>query len=800
MSTTIIACLRKLLGFRGTTPAIPHDPDFWRQLGHHELTAIAIAQCFSEYWIHKGAAKPESKARYCLRRLTGEIPISCDNPQKPSRSFPDHMLETHPLHWCVAYTCFLYPLSQAVEIARIAAVRRCHDRQLAYYRLVRQDFDVLRATQVAFALKFRKNRTPVEPSFWRQIGHNPPHSRRLIRCCPEYWFPRTKPSWRKAVCFARRSLKRLGLQLEKPDHNFYELAAIGKADIRRRDPAYWYMQGHDWNEALLKAVHEAFGGLCPCAKEFFQIRRLIKDAESEGELLADGNIHVAGPHLGFQDEYEFLQQRRRHKTSRRSSPQWGPLKLTSKASARAHCCAIGLPGAGTDTLLHVLMDSVRKSRWLVVDGGHNLLPAVLSARPAEHVFLLNPFDARACGWSIAEDAANLSQIQQLVAAILPDDPSSDATILESARQILTALIVTFNRQAPGKWGLSHLFAALQENSLAVVLSSSPDTSRLFDLLATTPHLSLVAEYLHAKLAPLQPLAAASRRAARHVSISAWLQSSSALVLACHQPHQSALASVNRIILRLLTSRMLEVQPRSRRTRVFISDLDQVGRLDGLVAMLTQGAANGISVALTVTDLDILQRYYGSEATGILSLCDNYAILRTNNPSTARWASQLIGTETIKMLHKTKGTLSGKTSRGMTITTTERLLVPPAAFQALPLQKDNSLVVGFFKTHGRRIFRGQITRSSIPLMTKSGTPTTEVASFIPSANDAPMLSDEADTLLQDLGFPISESSARSCRKNHDRMSHSAKTPMAAPMNDSDFDMDDFPRIRLPRRKD
>ena len=136
---------------------------------------------------------------------------------------------------------------------------------------------------------------------------------------------------------------------------------------------------------------------------------------------------------------------------------------------------------------------------------------------------------------------------------------------------------------------------------------------------------------------------------------------------------------------------------STKTWVFLSDLCQIGRLEPLSTLLSRGPAADVTVALTLEDVEMLQRHYPYELTGILGLCGNYALLKMPNPITARWASQLLGIEKVQIFYQTEGTLSGKTSHGVTLTNAERPLVAPTEFQELPSPEHYRGPVGYFKS-------------------------------------------------------------------------------------------------------
>ena len=179
-----------------SSKALPHDPAdpaFWVQLGHTETRAREIAECFPAYWQRLGSRHPNWAARYCYARQIGDLPLHWQTPRYPERAKPERLPETDPFMWCCVSGHDLYPLEQAIEYSVLAARkkgnRKLRTQREEWYQLYRSDNNYDRRI-----LRFSENRTPDNPLFWRQLGHNPAHSRRLVRCCPEYWFRRSQCS------------------------------------------------------------------------------------------------------------------------------------------------------------------------------------------------------------------------------------------------------------------------------------------------------------------------------------------------------------------------------------------------------------------------------------------------------------------------------------------------------------------------------------------------------------------------------------------------------------------------------
>lgn len=782
----------------------PADSGLWTRSGHTETRAREIAECFPEYWQRLGSPHPQRNARYCFARQIGDMPLHWKYPRSPNFADTEELPETDPLMWCRVKGHDLYSLEQAVEYSLLAAKKKANPK----LKPQREEWWRLRWSGRYFdrkRLHFSEKRTPLNPLFWRQLGHNPAHARRLVRCCPEYWFQRSLCSWNEAARCATQTLHRIASRLHTQRALCYELAESDQYDIAKRDPAYWHLEGCDWDETLRKVIKEALKSPPEGCVRMLEVRDELRKAGRHAELLRDRAIHVRGPVLGYQPEYERVQKLRRRKSAQEPPavawPRWGPLELDTERAATAHCCAIGPRRQGTDTLLRILMSSVTAERWLVLDGWNELLPAIQAFRPETQIYLLNPLDARSCAWNIAEDTLNSQQAQLVAGAILPPDAHHDATLLEIARTILVQVMETLNAKAPQAWQLLHLIAALEDNNLETVLCSDPPAASLYETVATYPHFRLITAFLRSRLQPLKPVAAAWLHSSQSISVSAWAQSPCALVLSNDFAQQHVLGPLNRIVFHVAASRLLRIPPVAMgHTWVFFSDLTQIGRLDALSTLLSQGEAAGVTAVITLEDVELLQRHYGPETTGILSLCGNYAFLKMTNPVTAHWASQVIGIEKVRIIHQTTGTLSGKTSRGVTITNAERPVVPATSFQQLPMPFESRKLTGYFRNFERRVYRGHVDPPRVLGHQGLREPGPPEPNFVPRPDDQLQFPLDTAAVLAAIGFtPNRNVPLAPRRKSKTRpFSDTGGNKNAADTSQLSvhFDPDEFPRIDLP----
>src|SRR5262249_53998029 len=147
-----------------------------------------------------------------------------------------------------------------------------------------------------------------------------------------------------------------------------------------------------------------------------------------------------------------------------------------------------------------------------------------------------------------------------------------------------------------------------------------------------------------------------------------------------------LDAINRVLFQRLVELLL-AQPEADgvRTYLFLDELRDAGKLDGLGRLLTKGRSKGCAAVLGFQDIEGLRDVYGERAANeLVGQCGNKAILRLESPATAEWASQVLGeqegydrsrSETAVGLEKVSGTLSEHLAR--------RPAVLPSEFYCLP---------------------------------------------------------------------------------------------------------------------
>lgn len=355
-----------------------------------------------------------------------------------------------------------------------------------------------------------------------------------------------------------------------------------------------------------------------------------------------------------------------------------------------HFLVTGASGSGKTTVINRVLADVAKpsfgSRLLVYDAKTELLPLLYCLREVQEkqvwggtskIHVLNPLDARCSAWKISKDIDNIISARQLATTLVGEgdggEHDSAAFFNAATVDILTGVEMCFIECAPNAsaWTFRDvILTMLNPPYLRFILSQ--DTTRdgrNFPLLyriretyfgegADSRTVGNIRASISTRLSDFEPIAAAWAKAAPQLdspaqfSLTDWIESTDEiLVFGNDESARTALDPLNRLLFKRATELLLareEQTPAQKRaaenqTWVFLDEVREAGKLDGLGRFLTKGRSKGICVFLAFQDIDGLRDVYGTEvANEICAQCNNVAVLRLNSPSTASWASDLFG--------------------------------------------------------------------------------------------------------------------------------------------------------------
>jgi hypothetical protein len=153
--------------------------------------------------------------------------------------------------------------------------------------------------------------------------------------------------------------------------------------------------------------------------------------------------------------------------------------------------------------------------------------------------------------------------------------------------------------------------------------------------------------------PFEPLAACWESAEERVSLEDWVRNEFVLVLGNSETSRHAIDAINRCIFKRACDLLLnQSESQTRRSWIFLDELSEAGKLDGLVSVAKKGRSKGVCICLAFQSIAGLRdrRLYGRQLTAeILGQIGHRCIGRLECPETAEWASQLIGDQEIRQV-------------------------------------------------------------------------------------------------------------------------------------------------------
>lgn len=372
--------------------------------------------------------------------------------------------------------------------------------------------------------------------------------------------------------------------------------------------------------------------------------------------------------------------------------KWAGRSAIPRREGDHHYLAVGASGSGKSTLINLTLQSVLEDtgvRAIVYDPKQELVPFLFSIRGFDgrdnrlgsSVILLHPWDSRGTAWDIGADIDNLIGARQLASILIPDQQSTSESgnfFTRATRDILTGIILAFIECLPNKgaWGLRDIvLTALYEPYLDCVLNLPTRKRRPLFMAerlkknylgpSVSPVLrSNIMASLSASLGVYEPVAAAWHHAESapmfggKFSLKKWVDEKpsgtnhgSIIVLGNDEAAREVLDPINRALFKRAIELLLARKERTDEERengdnqiwVFLDEVREAGKLDGLGRLMTKGRSKNICVVAGFQEKDGMNEVYGAElANEICAQFNNMALLRVNSYVSAQWSSDSMG--------------------------------------------------------------------------------------------------------------------------------------------------------------
>lgn len=316
-------------------------------------------------------------------------------------------------------------------------------------------------------------------------------------------------------------------------------------------------------------------------------------------------------------------------------------------------------------LQRLLMQSVLPSigrgegrRALVYDAKQDVLGQLAGMGLSCPIRIFHPLDSRATAWDMARDISSPAAALQVASILIPrSDRDSNPFFANAARHLLFGVLVQCILRVPRRWTFRQVLLLLRDaRLLRLVLEEGEATRHLLQYTEHPGTFQNIVSTLLSFVGPYEIIAAAWDRSTSRIGLRDWLAEESVLILGNDESNRVAIDTMNRLVFQRITELILgqsEVTASSpRQIWLFLDEVREMGRLDGLCRLLTKGRSKGVAAVLGFQDVAGLHSVYGRDAAEeLLGQCNTKMILRLNSPGTAKWASQLFGSHEVLELSR-----------------------------------------------------------------------------------------------------------------------------------------------------
>jgi hypothetical protein len=413
---------------------------------------------------------------------------------------------------------------------------------------------------------------------------------------------------------------------------------------------------------------------------------------------------------------------------------------------------LGTNGSGKSTIICQLFREIlprirpgTDARAVIYDAKTEWYGFISKLTPSP-VHMLNPFDARAKRWEMCQDLGRSpASAGSLALTLVPSVEGPNAYFSNAARAVLKGIIRSFIEASPDTWTFADVILAADSKArMRAVFQRSAQNRHLIAKYLEAKEYSSIASELDTRLDPFRPIAACWQRA-DGISLKAWAEGSSVLLLGRDEESSEALVAMNRVIFSQLTSILLnQVVSRTRATWVILDELRELAQnLQGLSSLLTRGRGYGVRFIGGFQVKPGLDDALNPKiAAEVISMCSYLGALRCPDPETLTYLSQVFGQR--EVFRESKSWSSGQETVSRQLVTEP--IVMPEEIAGLPRPSDLGAVRGFFTAPGIGTWRANVPFPPAP-------PGNLEPAFEPRPVEHQYLIDWTEKDLLRLGLPL-----------------------------------------------
>ncbi len=312
-----------------------------------------------------------------------------------------------------------------------------------------------------------------------------------------------------------------------------------------------------------------------------------------------------------------------------------------------HLMISGITGSGKTVLLKDLLKQIKEKgdRAIVYDYTGAFIEGFYDASKD---IIINPFDARSRAWNLMKEVNNEAEFDTIAEALIgKSDAITDPFWPNGARLIFSELCkIQYKKQIYNTKSL-YRYLHLETDVLGKILSKT-----IANNFVTENSKKTTLSLMMLLITYLKGLQYIENDKEKDFSIKEWLlddKSDNIVFLSSKSTLHSSVQPIISAIMDIAINNLGELPVGNRKkTWIIFDELASLNYLPSLEQGLTVSRNFGGCFVIALQSISQLLKRYGRDDTEtIASNCSNKVILRAGNNETARWASQIIGTQEIE---------------------------------------------------------------------------------------------------------------------------------------------------------
>ena len=333
---------------------------------------------------------------------------------------------------------------------------------------------------------------------------------------------------------------------------------------------------------------------------------------------------------------------------------WGMLRIPY-TETESPFLAVGAPGSGKTLMIHGLMKTVLPRihgssdfRAFVYDDKPDFMPFAKQLGLEKFVWNFDPFDENGVAWDIAADVTTYAEAEQVAAVLAPIDPGlHEPYFQQSVQGLMAGVLISFMECSGKQWTLRDVCLAFTSQSRVQKIlnrhKQSKQRAQLF--LEAKRSVADVFSTVKTKLGLYDIPASLWSYAKAKKSVRKWNEKNAILMVRNRDIFAQAVKPINQAIFRMVSLFLLnENDSQTRSSWIFLDEIREIGRLEGLHALHNKGRSKGVRMVMGFQTITGMRAEHRDEnvADEIANICGHRTFLHIDCQKTREWAAAHMG--------------------------------------------------------------------------------------------------------------------------------------------------------------